>query len=118
MTESSTYSVDEQFAGKAPAVRAIYERLLGELRNLGPVGEEAKKTSIHLVRRTGFAGVHTRKACLILNLRMEAPLASPRVVKTEQVSKNRFHNEIKLQSPDEVDVELIGWLAEAYRLGA
>jgi len=35
----------------------------------------------------------------------------------EQVSKNRFHNELKLNSPDEVDEELIGWLKDAYTLG-
>jgi hypothetical protein len=38
-------------------------------------------------------------------------------VKTEQVSKNRYHNEIKLDSPDAVDAEVCQWLSEAYALG-
>ena len=54
---------------------------------------------------------------MILNLRTEHPIDSPRVVKREQVSKNRWHNEVKLASADEVDAELTGWLRAAYALG-
>ena len=75
-----------------------------------------KKTSIHLVNTPGFAGIHPRKRFLYLNVRMNRPLQSERVAKSEQVSKHRYHNEIKIIAPDEVDDELIGWLKEAYRL--
>jgi len=103
--------------GKDENVQAIYTRLLEVMRTLGPVKEEPKKTSIHLVRNAGFAGVHPRKSYLYLNLRTDYPIDNPRITKTEQVSKNRFHNELKLNSPDEVDEELIGWLKDAYTLG-
>jgi Domain of unknown function (DUF5655) len=75
------------------------------------------RTSIHLVRTVGFAGAHPRKSYLILNLRTDSVLESPRIFKSEQVSKNRFHNEVKLTSPHDVDEELLGWLKEAYALG-
>jgi uncharacterized protein DUF5655 len=45
------------------------------------------------------------------------PIQSQRITKTEQVSKSRFHNEVKLASPSDVDEELLGWLKDAYRLG-
>ena len=48
--ESARMSVASHFAGKDPTVRATYERLIDIARALGPVTEEAKKTSIHLVR--------------------------------------------------------------------
>jgi hypothetical protein len=32
------------------------------------------------------------------------------------VSRNRYHNEIKLEQPDEVDDTLISWLREAYEV--
>ena len=60
MTET-TYSVDDQFIGKAPDVRAAYDLLVAQLRTFGPVQEQPKKTSIHLANTSGFAGVHTRK---------------------------------------------------------
>ena len=112
-----TAATDALFSGKDPVVRAIYERVLAALHPLGPFTAEAKKTSIHLVRSSGFAGVHPRKNYLYLNLRLDRALDSPRTAKTEQVSKNRWHNEIKIESPDEVDEELQTWLREAYSLG-
>ena len=75
--------------------------------------EEPKKTSIHLTNERAFAGVHPRKAWLILNISSDRPIESDRIVKSEQVSKNRYHQEVKLLSPDEVDEELIAWLKAA-----
>ena len=58
--------------------------------------------------------MHPRKSAVILNLRLARPLEGQRIVKSEQVSKSRYHNEVRLTSPDEVDAELAGWLREAY----
>ena len=91
MTET-TYTSAALFIGKDENVQSTYHRLLEVLHTLGPFQEEPKKTSIHLVRNVGFAGVHPRKSYLILNLRTDYPLATPRITKSEQVSKNRFHN--------------------------
>jgi hypothetical protein len=111
------YTIDALFAGRDAVVRETYARLLAALHQLGPFQEEPKKTSIHLVRSAGFAGVHPRKNYLYLNLRTDHPLESARVMKAEQVSKNRYHNEVKLSTPNDVDAELVGWLTEAYALG-
>jgi hypothetical protein len=111
------YSVEALFAGKAPVVGEIYARLLRGLGELGPFREEPKQTSVHLARTAGFAGVHPRKGALLLHLRTARPLDSPRVVRRQQVSKGRWHNEVPLASVDDVDAELLGWLREAYRLG-
>ncbi|MFN8502448.1 DUF5655 domain-containing protein [Kouleothrix sp.] len=115
MTET-TQTVDALFVGKDAVVSAIYHRLIEVLHTLGPFQEEPKKTSIHLVHTSGFAGIHPRKSFLYLNLRMDRLLQGERVAKSEQVSKNRYHNEVKIATPDEVDGELIAWLKEAYVL--
>lgn len=106
------------FVNGDPVVLATYDRLLAVLGEIGPFTEEPKKTSIHLVRTTGFAGVHPRKRSLTLNLRTDHPLDHARVARVEQVSKHRYHNEVKLERPEDVDDELLGWLREAYLLGA
>lgn len=99
-----------------PVVKAIYKELLKQLREFGPVGEEAKKTSIHLTNGTAFAGIHPQKAAINLNIRSEQSIKSPRVSKSEQVSKSRWHQNVKLTTPEDVDQELLGWLKEAYHL--
>ncbi len=114
--KDTIYTVDDQFVGKASNVRAVYDFLLTQLRTFGPISEEPKKTSIHLANTSGFAGIHTRKNYLILNIRSAHPIDSPRIVKSEQVSKSRYHQEVKLQRIDDVNGELLSWLKAAYEL--
>lgn len=113
---SNHHTIQEHFESRAPAVKSIYAAILKAAQKLGPVQEEAKKTSIHLVRRTAFAGIATRKTALILTLKSAADVKSKRIARREQVSLNRWHVEIKLEEPGQVDRELIGWLKQAYEL--
>jgi hypothetical protein len=114
MAESATLS--QHFEGRDPVVKSIYDRILSGSRKFGPVIEESKKTSIHLVNKSAFAGVVTRKNTLILNIKSAAPIKDKRFARSEQVSAGRFHQEVKLTSTDEVDAQLLGWLKEAYTL--
>ena len=111
MTE---FSVSQHFENKDPVVKSIYNRILKESRKFGKVVEEPKKTSIHLVNKSAFAGVSTRKNALILNIKSAAPIQHARIAKSEQISVSRFHQEVKLTSLDDVDSILVGWLKEAY----
>lgn len=108
--------VAPHFAGKDPTVRATYQRLIDVARTLGPVTEEAKKTSIHLVRDTAFAGVVTRRSSLILTLKSAADIRSPRIEKREQASANRWYFEVRLEKPAQIDRQLTRWLKAAYEL--
>ena len=110
------HSVSDHFASKDPNVLAIYDQLLAEMRKFGPVIEEPKKTSIHLVNRSAFAGIVTRGDAVILNIKSSAPIQDARIVHTERVSSNRFHQQVKLTSPAEIDPLLLGWLKSAYEL--
>jgi hypothetical protein len=112
------FTLESHFADKAPVVRAIYDKLISETGRFGNVVEEPKKTSIHLVNKTAFAGVAMRKTALMLNIKSSAPILSPRFPKNEKLSSKRYHQEVKLTDPSEVDAELIGWLRQAYDLSA
>ena len=112
------FTVEDHFSGKSPMVREIYDRVLAAAQRCGPVVEEPKKTSIHLVNSTALAGVATRREHLILTIKSDRELKSRRIHKTEQTSARRFHHEVKLASPADVDKELIGWLREAFALSA
>ncbi len=110
------FSNSQHFENKDPAVKSIYDLILKESRKFGTVMEEPKKTSIHLVNKSAFAGVVTRKSALILNIKSAAPIRHVRIAKSEKLSANRFHQEVKLTSTDEVDCVLNGWLKEAYAI--
>ena len=99
-------------------MRQIYDSLIRNLKKIGPLVEDPKKTSIHINNKTALAGVATRKAHLILTIKSDRKLGSPRIHKSEQVSAHRFHHEIKLTSPSDVDQELLGWLRIAYEMSA
>src|SRR6185295_9469694 len=115
-TDASGFTVGQHFEGRAPAVRAAYDRILDAARRLGPFQEEPKKTSIHLARKTAFAGVATRKNALILTLKSATDLGSPRIFKREQASTHRWHLEVRLDDPAQVDGEIESWLKAAYEL--
>ena len=110
------HSVDSHFEGRASAVRDIYDTIVAAARELGPVDEDPKKTSIHLNRKTAFAAVKTRRAFLILTVKATVDIDSPRISKHEQTSPHRWHLEIKLMSVKDVDRQIRGWLRNAYEL--
>ena len=111
-------TVAEHFEGRAPTVKATYEAILKTAKKLGPFQEDPKKTSIHLNRKSAFAGVATRKSALILTVKSATKLNGPRVVKSEQVSASRWHVELRLESPSDVNAKVSNWLAAAYELSA
>ena len=110
------FNVKNHFISKDPVVRKIYDHLLKHSRRFGPVKEDPKKTSIHLNNVTAFAGIATRKSSIILTIKSDQEIASPRIHRSEQASARRFHHEIKLTAPSDVDTELIRWLKKAYEL--
>jgi len=110
--------VNPHFAKCDPDVQLTYRRILEVARALGPVAEESKKTSIHLVARTAFAGVATRRSALILTLKSAKDIRSPRIEKREQVSAHRWHVQIRLAKPSDVNRQLTTWLRAAYALAS
>jgi hypothetical protein len=109
-------TVESHFDKSEPEVLATYRRLLEAARELGPIVEEPKKTSIHLVRETAFAGVATRRSSLILTLKSAKDIRSRRIEKRERTSAHRWHVEIRLEKPADVDRQLTTWLAASYDL--
>jgi Domain of unknown function (DUF5655) len=101
-----------------PESQRLYKQLLTALRKIGPFEEDVKKTSIHLVHGSAFAGVHPRKQHLTITIKSAKPRSSSRISKSEQVSKSRWHLDVRLSASKEIDPELLSWLREAYELCA
>jgi len=116
MAVKSEHRLDDHFLGKAETVKKTYDRIVQSMKKIGPVSEEVKKTSIHLVRKSAFAGVATRRDALILTVKSPTDLKSPRIIKHEQASAHRWHLEVRLNVPADVDREVLGWLKDSYEM--
>ena len=101
-----------------PAQRAIYEQLLSAARAIGPFREDPKKTSIHLIRKSAFAGVATRKDALLVTIKAGADIRSRRIVRHQHASATRWYLDVRLERPEDVDRELKSWLAAAMALAS
>jgi hypothetical protein len=106
----------DHFVGRGAAVRETYEAILRAVRQFGPLEEQPMKTSIHLARRSAFAGVATRKDAIVLTIKSSAKVTDRRIQKIEQTSANRWHLELRLTAPDQVDEQVRDWLKNAYEL--
>jgi hypothetical protein len=116
MMDTNDHSVGEHFENRDRSVKETYKAIVRTARKLGPIKEDPKKTSIHLLRKTAFAGIATRKTGLILTLKSDSDIANKRIARREQASANRWHLEIKLDSPQQVDKEIVSWVKKAYEL--
>lgn len=109
-------SDNELFSNKASNVYEIYSKLLDLLKEIGRYEIEYKKTSIHLLNKSAFGGVHPKKNWLDFNLVTKHPIEHEKMTKVEQVSKNRFHHNFRFQSVDELDQAFLALLKESYQL--
>ena len=60
--------------------------------------------------------MHFRQSHILLTVNANAPSESPRVMKSEQVSANRWLWDVKVFVIGDIDHELMGWLRAAYEL--
>ena len=118
MSTPGSMTIAQHFEGKHKDVRATYDRIMAIAREWGDIAPVAKKTSIHLMRPGGsaFAGIATRKDALILTVKSESDIRSPRVTKREQTSANRWHVEVRLENAKQIDHELQQWMRASYKL--
>src|SRR5436309_252378 len=99
-----------------PPKTDLYRDLLAAIEPIGPFTEEQKKTCVHLVRESAFAGVHPRKEGFLLTLKSPRPIQSARIVKSEQASKNRWHLDVRVAQAGDIDAELLTWIRAAYEM--
>lgn len=109
------------FAEKDAGVRSLYAALVRAARAAapGPVVVDPKKTCVHLNAGkdgSAFAGVHPRKGGLLLTLKSAAPLKGPRIRKVLRPSKRRCYCDLLVETEEELDDELLGWMADSYRM--
>lgn len=108
------------FFNSMPDALPLYELLSDQLLAAFPnVAVEVKKTQITFREKYGFAFVSLRrmKGCpkvfIILSFGLSHRLDSPRIAIAVEPYSNRWTHHVIVQSAEEIDGELMDWLAEA-----
>jgi hypothetical protein len=101
-----------------PVSSAVYDALIKQISSLDGWELQEKTSSFHVVRRAAFLGIHPRRGGILVNIVLATKVDSARVRSAERVSSNRWHNEVILMDPSDVDAELLAWIREGHALAA
>lgn len=105
--------LDPLYVGAKAALRPIHEKLLTEMGRLGPFEEAPKKTYVSYRRKKQFAMIGPATNTRVeVGLNMKGVEATRRLV--EQPAGQMCNYKVKLTVIEDVDAELIGWIATAY----
>lgn len=114
----------QAFFEKQPGARVLYEAFAKAVQERCPDAViRVQKTQISFSNRYIFAcaslmRVRKKKELpdpyLVITLGLSYPLDSPRVAVRTEAYPGRWTTHIVIGSPEEIDEELLGWLAEAY----
>lgn len=110
--------LEEHFRGRDPHLREIFDELVARLRKLGPLEVDPVKTSINLVARNHIGAVTVRGTFLRLGFLADRRIADDRIVHVERLGPGKFGHSVILESIEDLDDVVMGWLAAAYRLRA
>jgi predicted transport protein len=118
MHTCEVFDLERHLSGKSSEIVGLYHLLAAAVSDMECVEIVPMRSSVLFRVRTVFATVKVRKRWLDVYLALEAEYLGDRVQRTERISARRFAHQVRLQSPDDIDEELTGWLAEAHRISA
>jgi hypothetical protein len=97
-----------------PISSGVYGALMDEISTLPGCELQENASSFHVAHGRAFLGIHPRRGGILVNIVLTRQLDSARIHRAERVSANRWHNEVILNDPSEIDAELLTWIREGY----
>jgi hypothetical protein len=97
-----------------PISSSVYGALMDKISPLHRCELLENASSFHVVHGRAFLGIHPRRGGILVNIVLTRELESARIHRVERVSANRWHNEVILTDPSEIDTELLTWIREGY----
>jgi hypothetical protein len=110
------YDPEDLFAGKNPEVRELYNLLIDRVKYFGEIDVHAAKWNITVRRLSTFLTIIIEKTHLTLVFISKDLIDEFPVYHNNPTGSNRYSNAVKIESPDEVDDQLIGWLRQAWEI--
>ena len=128
MTTPEHYDADVLFFFDGrPAERALYQALVQAMEARFPeTAVKVQKSQISFYHRHLFAAASLPlrrrkewpKECLLVTFGLSRRLPSPRIAVAVEPYPNRWTHHVVVAREEEIDGELLDWLAEAYDFAA
>ncbi len=111
------HDLEHHFAGKRPEIRALFDRVVEAVRDIGPVRILPEKTRIAFQVRMSFAQLTPKSEWLDGHVVLARRFEHPRFRRIQSISPRNHVHSFRLTSPCDIDADFSSWLAEAYRVG-
>lgn len=112
------HRIAEHFAGRPPALRALFRRYVALARENGPVTVYAQKSRLVFQARARFAGAVVRKGWLEGAVWFKRRVVHPRFFRILTVTPRDHVHYFRLEREEDLDDDVRGWLRESYAVGA
>jgi len=95
---------------------ATFEILHGKVAAIGPFTLNSVRHAILFTASSHFLAVKPKRKWLDIEFVLSRPVEGFPVHKTVQAGKYKWAHFIRLESEDEINETLVGWLREAYEI--
>lgn len=108
--------IEDHFPNKAKA-KELFTYLVEQINaKIGGCKIISIPCCIHLFGKHDFLAVLPKKAGIEVRFALDKTVDDPRFIQAVQVSKTSYKNCFKIESKEEIDDKLLGWIEEAYHL--
>lgn len=111
-----SYPLDPLFFKSAKGVRELYDLLLARIKVFGPIDIRVGPYNVSVRNLSTFMSIMPERDHLtIVFLRSELLDEFP-IYQSHKQSSKRWANYVKIESPEEINHQLIAWLKDAYEI--
>jgi hypothetical protein len=111
------FTLDAHFKGKAPAVRAAFEKLRDIIERCGPVEIVPQKTRVVFMTRMRFAACVARSKWLQGHLVLASHVNDPRFFSVVRFGATTFVHSYRAEGPEFYDKTFAALVRESYIRG-
>jgi hypothetical protein len=112
------HTVAQFMEGKGPRAWAYWDRLQEAMATCGPYSIVANKSRLEFMVRVRFAGMDAvSERGTSFSFWLKERLDSPRFRKVVLYGRTDWVHHIRVESLDELDEEVMGWLCRSYQVG-
>lgn len=111
------HGLASHFVGKPPEIRALFNRVVGMIRAIGPVRILPEKTRIAFQVRMSFAQLTPRRKWLDGHVVLARRYEHPRFRTVQTFSPRNHLHTFRISTAADLDAEFAAWMREAYAVG-